>query len=391
MGEMKKALFVIFMFFSLVLSTYSKSQKSKASVEVIDGIECIHNTRTPMYPEKTVTFVEDLSIGGEDLDGNVILFNPRLSLVDENENIYISESKDHVIKVFGPNGKYIKTIGAKGSGPGEFQTMPYVAITKKGEIVVTDSKARRTSFFDSSGQFLKSFQWKTYYDGPIILIKSESYLTREIVFGQDRRYSWLYVKEIDFEGKQIQDYGGFTKGEPLIIRQSNKSATYAIPPVALVSIFTGDPYKELFYHCLNNKYIIEVYNTSGKLFRKIDRPYEPVPFTNKDAEEYRSRYKTSGEVDKKAIENMKMPKTKTIVVRMYVDDDSNLWVRTNEKKEDEDKILTAFDIFNPDGLYYARVWIEFTSLIFKKGKMYWMATDEFTGYKTLKRYKVVWD
>jgi len=388
---MKKTLFVTFIFFSLVLAAYSKSQKSKASVEVIDGVEFVHNTETPLYPDKTVTFIEDLSISGEDTDGNIILFNPRLSLVDENENIYISESKDHVIKVFGPNGKYIKTIGAKGSGPGEFQTMPYLAITKKGELVVNDGTARRTSFFDSSGQFLKSFQWKTYYDGPIILIKSASYITRETVYSQDRRYSWLYVKEIDFEGKQIRNYGDFTKGEPLIIRHSDKSATYAIPPVALVSIFTGDPYKELFYHCLNNKYVIEVYDTSGKLFRKIDRPYEPVPFTQKDAEEYRSRYKTSGEVIKKAIENMKMPKAKSIVVRMYVDDKSNLWIRTNEKKEEEDKILTVFDIFNPDGHYYARIWTEFTSLVFKKGKMYMMDIDQDTGYQTLKRYKVVWE
>ena len=83
---------------------------------------------------------------------------------------------------------------------------------------------------------------------------------------------------------------------------------------------------------------------------------------------------------------------KNIVVRMYVDDKSNLWVRTNEKKVDEeDKILTAFDIFNPDGHYYAKVWTEFTSLVFKKGKLYVMATDIDTGYRTLKRHKVVWN
>ena len=182
-----------------------------------------------------------------------------------------------------------------------------------------------------------------------------------------------------------------TKGEPLIIRQSDKSATYAIPPVALVSIFTGDPEKELFYHCLNNKFLIEVYDISGKLFRKIDRPYEPVPFTNKDAEEYKASFKASGEMMRKAIESMKMPKVKSVVVRMYIDDESNLWIRTNEKKEEENKILTAFDIFNPDGHYYARIWIEFTSLIFKKGKLYWMDVDNLTGYQTLKRYKVVWN
>ena len=214
---------------------------------------------------------------------------------------------------------------------------------------------------------------------------------RETVYSQDRRYSWLYIKEIDFDGKQIRDYGNFTKGEPLIIRRSDKGTQYAIPPVSLVSVFAGDPYRELFFHCLNNTYLIEVYNSSGKVFRKIDRPYKPVPFTNKDAEEYRDRYKSSGEVVRKALENMKMPKEKSIVVRMYVDDKSNLWIRTNEEKEEMGKTLTAFDIFDPDGFYYARVWSEFTSLIFKKDKMYRMDVDPDTGYQTLKRYRVIWE
>jgi len=56
-----------------------------------------------------------------------------------------------------------------------------------------------------------------------------------------------------------------------------------------------------------------------------------------------------------------------------------------------DKTLTAFDIFNPDGFYYAKVWTEFPHFIFKKGKMYMMDIDDDTGYQTVKRYKVVWE
>ncbi len=68
---MKKTSAVIFIFVVLVWSAYCKSQKSNASVEVIDGVEFIHNTETPMYPNKTVSFVEDLSLSGEDKDGNI--------------------------------------------------------------------------------------------------------------------------------------------------------------------------------------------------------------------------------------------------------------------------------------------------------------------------------
>ena len=388
---MKKTLLAIFFVLILFWSAYSKSQKSNASVEVIDGVEYIHNTKTPLHPDKTVSFIEDLSISGEDKDGNILLFEPRLSLVDDKENIYLSEIKDHVIKVFDPDGKYIKTIGAKGSGPGEFQRVSYLAVTKDGTLIVMDQTARRSNFFNSSGQFLKSFKWKMgYYN--FILIKSSSYIIGERAYSGIRQNGFFYVKEIDFDGKEVRSYGKFTMPEPLIIHRSN-STSYISLPVVTRSLFAGDQDRSLFYHCLNNKYIIEVYDTSGKLFRKIDRQYEPVPFTKKDAEEYRARFDRSdvSEVIKKAVKNMKMPQVKNIVSRMCIDDECNLWIQTNETEEENDNILTAFDIFNPDGHYYAKVWTEFTSLIFKKGKMYRMDTDQDTGYQTLIRYIVIWN
>ncbi len=386
---MKKTLSILFIFLVLLGSAYSKSQQSKANVEVIDGVEFIHNTEIPLFPDKTVSFVEDLSLSGEDKDGNIILFDPRLRFVDDNENIYISEFQDQVIKVLDSNGKYIKTIGAKGDGPGEFQRISYLAATKDGILVVLDSTARRTSLFDSSGNFLKSFSWKMgYYN--FIMVKNSSYIVGERAYSGTRQLGFFYVKEFDYDGEEVRSYGEYKMPEPLIIRNA-KGTGYTSLPVSPSSIFAGDQEKNLFYHCLNNKYLIEVYDNSGKLFRKIDRPYEPIPFTRKDAEEYRARYEDSPEMFKKAVKTLKMPRVKNIVVRMFVDDKSNLWVRTNEKKEKEDKTLRAFDIFDPDGFYYAKVWTEFPQFIFKKGKMYMMDIDDDAGYQTIKRYKVVWE
>ena len=75
---------------------------------------------------------------------------------------------------------------------------------------------------------------------------------------------------------------------------------------------------------------------------------------------------------------------------MYIDDEGKLWIKTNEKQEDKNKSLTAFDIFDSDGYYFAKVWSADIPSIFKKGKMYRMDTDPDTGYQSLKRYKVIW-
>jgi len=97
--------FCILLFFILTIATEQQKPESNARIEIIDGVECIHNTEIPLYPDKTVTFVEDLSISGEDQDGNIILFKPRLDLVDDKDNIYIIDRQDQVIKVFSSDGE----------------------------------------------------------------------------------------------------------------------------------------------------------------------------------------------------------------------------------------------------------------------------------------------
>jgi hypothetical protein len=388
----KTVFFVLFLFLVLFLPSCTNNQKpdTKARVEIIDGVEYIHNTETPLYPEKSITFIEDLSIGGEK-ENKIILYKPWLGLVDDNEHIYIREIQDQVIKVFDAEGKHIKTIGAKGSGPGEFQMITNLAITKDEELVVMDQIARRTSFFNSSGLFIKSFQWQTLYFN-FILIKNSSYIISETFRSSNIQSRFLNVKEIVFNGKEIRFYDGeFTRGESLIARKGNWTHFGSLPDPPR-SLFAGEQERGLFYHCLNNKYMIEVYDDSGKIFRKIDRPYEPISFTDKDAEEYWASfdYDTFGVISNAAKE-IEMPKVKSIATKMIVDDECNLWIRTNEIIKEEDKILTAYDIFDLDGYYIAKVWTALHPAIFKNGKMYRMDTDPETGYRIIKRYKVMWE
>ncbi|MFH1515665.1 MAG: 6-bladed beta-propeller [bacterium] len=373
--------------------SYSNNQKSGSTsiVETIDGVEYVHNTDTPLHPNKNVNFIEELSIGEEDQAGNVVLFNPFLHLVDENENIYISEFEDQVIKVFNANGKLMKTIGAKGQGPGEFNSIGYIGVSKEGTLIVHDNYSTRTSWFDSSGQFLRSIKLpRSVYS--FILLKSASFIICETYRGQDLNERSLDVKEFDFEGKVIRYYDmNPTHPESLIVR-GGSGFNYSGLPVSRGSLFKGDQKREIIYHCVNDKYSIKVFNSSGRPFRIIDRSYEPVPFTNKDAEKYRARYKNHlfKEVEK-TVRSMKMPKVKSVIERMYVDDESRLWVKTNETKKNGEQTLTAYDIFNPDGYYYAKIWTDRRPYIFVKGKMYTMIEDPVTGFRTIKRFKVIWN
>lgn len=73
--------------------------------------------------------------------------------------VYVADTMDNNIKVFTSNGRFVKAIGSKGTGPGQFIMPTGVAYEKTtNQIAVTDTQNGRVQFFSASGNynFLKS-------------------------------------------------------------------------------------------------------------------------------------------------------------------------------------------------------------------------------------------
>ncbi|UCE40786.1 MAG: 6-bladed beta-propeller [Candidatus Aminicenantes bacterium] len=383
---MKKILFCIFAATILIWFSCSKKREGGATIEVVDGIEHIHNTETPLYPERTVVFEEELSIRSEDAEGNIRLFRPSWHLVDGKGFIYICDLQDLQIKVFDPAGLLVRTIGQKGDGPGEFQNIGEIALLPDDRLLVLDWEAHRISMFDTEGKFVNSHKFINWsYD--IFLTTSSSYVRDERIFGEKTK---LVVKTCDFAGNEIFTYGDFEPRHSQDIKEAGQWFSVSVP-YDVRSILAGDQKNSRLYHCMNDKYLIEVYDPNGKLFRKIDRPYKLLLTRSEDKKKYLAGFTRSSETSLALIDkHVQMPSVKTVTDNLVVDDSGNLWVETNEEKEEQGKIFTAFDIFNEDGVYEARVWLDISLGLFKNGKMYTKETNDETGYRVYKRYHVIW-
>ena len=57
---------------------------------------------------------------------------------------------------------------------------------------------------------------------------------------------------------------------------------------------------------------------------------------------------------------------------------------------DRDLTLNAYDIFDPEGFYDARIWTDLEPRLFALGCLYCLEEDEDSGYSLLKRYRVTW-
>ena len=362
------------------------SRGANVRTETVDGVTLVHNPPEPLNPRKAVRFEEEVSFGAEE-SGPGAVYKPGQFAVDGRNRVYIFEYSESVIKVFGEDGKFLKTIGRKGQGPGEFGQAVYIGFCPDGRILVTDGQNRRTSFFGPEGDFLSSYQWKTNIAIAYLLLDNAS-VVQESTFEAGK--SRVFLKTFDFAGAEVKSWGEFFYPETKAITRGEMAITVGIP-YSPRSVLTGDQTHGRIYHCRNDAYLIEVFDSGGRIFRKIDRPYDRPPFTDADRAEFMARTSSGPKELADIYKDIPWPKVKTVTEQMLCDDRGFLWVATNETKDEGGRKLTAYDVFDAEGRYDARVWLDFTPARFAAGKMYRFKADPDTGVRVLTRYQIVWD
>jgi hypothetical protein len=91
------------------------------------------------------------------LEKDIYLWMPVRLDGDTSGNIFISDQKwCHIFK-FDPSGNFLKIIGRKGQGPGEFLN-PYCITVDKDFLIVSDTNGRKIQFFDREGKYLRSIK-----------------------------------------------------------------------------------------------------------------------------------------------------------------------------------------------------------------------------------------
>ena len=84
----------------------------------------------------------------------------------ENGDIYVAESHTNVedpnligrISVFDRNGKFLRTIGKTGTGPGEFRTPHNVKFDSQGRLIVADRHNHRVQILTKDGKFIAEYK-----------------------------------------------------------------------------------------------------------------------------------------------------------------------------------------------------------------------------------------
>ena len=139
----------------------------------------------------------------DEMDANKIFYEPKDVAVNNEGEILVLEA--HRIKVFTESGKYLRTIGRVGQGPGEFWEPDYLEIDSNKNIVVMDTSNQRVQIVGQEGKYQGGFPLKIGEMGsPIAVTKTNELLMLNRARTTEASSLWLLY---DYKGQLLDERG----------------------------------------------------------------------------------------------------------------------------------------------------------------------------------------
>ncbi len=141
-----------------------------------------------------------------------MLYGPRDVAVDASGRVFVTDTGNKRVVVYDQGGKTLGQLGGPGSGPGQFEEPVGIALDAGGNIYVADTWNRRIQVFDSELHFAREWPVDGWYGESVV---NKPYLA---VDGHDRVYATdpegHRVAVFDAEGDLLATFGryGFEPG-----------------------------------------------------------------------------------------------------------------------------------------------------------------------------------
>jgi hypothetical protein len=374
-GTMKKnvTIFTIFVF-SLMVACLLQAQDAKIKTE--NGVQVVYNPKEPVSIPGIPTGIQvkqDLCIGDEEGIEDFIFSQIRSIQVDEEENIYVLDSKEVCVKVFDKNGKHVRTFGKRGQGPGEIQLPSRMYLVAGKEILIYDAGNSRLSYYSPDGKCLREISTGKHFFSRAIPDSKGNIITQLLVPGDTLVYE---IKKFDSNLNPLVTIGSIEEERaPYVLN--------IVTPTLNVRLMTNDNIAWGY----PKKYEIFVVSPEGKTLRKIVKDYNPVKITEEEKEGLIKD--TFGDQGLPSGFKLEFPKNYYPYYFFICGDDGRIYVRTYEKDKEGN---FKYDVFDPEGRYIANFLLPGIDFLYvvKNNKMYSMVWEDEKGIPVVKRYAVTW-
>ncbi|MCJ7578931.1 MAG: 6-bladed beta-propeller, partial [Candidatus Aminicenantes bacterium] len=359
---MKKTyyLFVVGVCFFLFAAAFPQKANWKGSFKEIEGIVVVKNPNKPIYSNEIVFFEEELSIGKPDGPEEYILNHILSFSADDEGNIFILDMKPFNVKVYDKEGKFLRSIGREGQGPGEFQSPENIQLTNQNELMVCDSDRGAILFFSVGGQFLREIKSQLLILAGYTLFDSQGN---------------IYLNKFDFRervGKLIKLPHPYESSEDITSLPDPAKRVVPPPQIRFALLPEGNMVWGISTH-----YVFYILDSSGRIIRKIEKESPALRMT----EDYRKQYfeRLPPAIPKESqIFSPSFPSFD----QFFADGQGRLFVKSYQKLKGTNKNI--IDVFDPEGRFLCQtalkvgdeISLDQDKFFIKNNKLYSGETDE---------------
>jgi len=366
--------------FITLISFGGQKAEWKGTIKEEDGVTVVYNPQDPIYRNNIFYLEEELSIERISTKPKEEMFQNIVSLViDDAGNIYILDKKAANIKIFNNNGNFLKIIGRRGEGPGEFVSPENVALSPNNELYVYDSRRFTIQVFSIDGKFKTQIPFAmSLVEGPKFTSKGEI-IASHVVMTENPKF---VLKKFNNEMEPVLTY---------------TSIPMLKPPRVNIFVYTFyndlkwevGPKSEIVWGVMTSpKYDFFVHDEDGKYTKKITKEFTPTELTK--AEYKKLMKKWFGKVPTSKQFDLIIPRNYPPFQGFILDEEGRIFVHRFVEMEKSKKHY--FDVFDDEGKYITKITLDEKFLFgtFKNKKFFSIEEDE-DGYKYVRCYKVTWN
>ena len=329
----------------------------------VDGITVAETRGGPRYDGELFTYEPILTLQqDETIEESLLAASTFAIRTGSGQYAVLDEARfEKRIVLYDENGRFLRTFGRMGNGPGEFLTMVFQRFTRE-VIHVYDWNQRRLVLFNLDGTLLESIQSPLSFTG----IASNIYKTEEdqlIVIQLDfvaRESTRARFSVYDSDGNVMAQYEGPDVKTGEMMQQSRGFMMPSYIPYAPTPMIIYRPDRgvlvnpgmepELQWYNLQGELIERIrvldldLSTTGDDYERLktvwDERLENVP------DEVKADYLRLGEKMAELIPDHKPPWS-----YVAVDDAGYYWLRVQDKVDIGGEFQFSFHILSPDGEY----------------------------------------
>ena len=277
--------------------------------------------------------------------------------------IAVLDSEAQELRLFGPDGEHVGTLGGPGEGPGEF-SYPSVLERLPGEILQVVDRLQRVRFASDGGlDSEETLDWGRVTGLGSYTVECGAGLPlfyRDVVMvcprtsnddlpdeGLHRRLDPVVV--VPWDLSTADTLGGLLGLEQYALQHRGRRS-FAIHSLYSRGLFALDPEGERLYLGETGRYEIRVWSLDGRFERIIRRPGTTRPPTPEEVEEGYERaavfiFPDRGNID--AVRgHIQLPDSVPPIQSIAVDAEGYLWVGTRSLGPAHPN---RFEVFAPDG------------------------------------------